>query len=134
MEDKEGEPDEELDEYEDDPRNRDKYELEPPPDHMRYTGGTRNAAADVSAKDRGRRPDDAEQAAEEDDEDKRSPDYGEPAFVDGQIAQGGKRLRYVDGHADYLGDVLNLTSPRDQFNPNFTKGETYSDSLWALRA
>lgn len=137
---------------------RDKYADEPPPDHIRYTGGVRpmpkaqtqgdeqaNATADTTAALI------AADAAVEDIEEEvdaakeiqrqmrqgEQPDSSsgsEPLWVPGQIRQGGKKLRYTDGVADYFRDVLNRSNPLDQFEPNASMGHTYSDMDFALKA
>jgi len=54
--------------------------------------------------------------------------------VPGQIRQGGKKLRYEDGYADYFRDVLNTTNPYERFEPDHSKGQTYSDMDFAKLA
>ena len=58
----------------------------------------------------------------------------EPLWVPGQIRQGGSKLPYVDGHADYFRDVLNTSDPMQRFTPDYSKGHTRTDMDFALRA
>jgi hypothetical protein len=139
---------------------RDKYEDEPPPDHIRYTGGVRpapkaetrdqvessNATVDLNAtlaaedaacasiKDEKYDASQAIHDAMRKDAEKESSDDEEPLWIPGQIRQGGKRLPYVDGHADYYRDVLNTTDPMSRFIPDYSQGHTYADMDFPMKA
>ena len=105
---------------------RDKYEFVPPPDEERYTHGV----APHPSLSRDSNATANEEPKADDEEDERSvtdSEDNEPQWVEGQIRQGGTKLRYSDGHADYHRDVLNCSHPDKAFVENFDRGETYSD-------
>uniref|UniRef100_A0A7S4KT79 Uncharacterized protein n=1 Tax=Guillardia theta TaxID=55529 RepID=A0A7S4KT79_GUITH len=101
---------------------KDRYRDMPPPDEIRYTHGMRTGK---SAR---------EGAIIQNMTDKSSADSSdddEPAWVDGQIKQGGKKIKYYYGRTNYWRDVLNQTDPWEQFEPDLHKGQTYADFMFA---
>ena len=135
---------------------RDKYADEPPPTHIRYSGGmppppnevvelVRNSSLDLNATlaaedaacasiDKEGQNDGAMEAIMKADMNKDSTDDDdEPLWIPGQVRQGGKKLKWVDGHADYWRDVLNTTDPTLRFEPNHSIGECSEAGLFCLR-
>ena len=135
---------------------RDKYADEPPPNHIRYSGGmppppndvvelVRNSTLDLNATlaaedaacasiGKEDQNDGAMEAIMKADMNKDSTDDDdEPLWIPGQVRQGGKKLKWVDGHADYWRDVLNKTDPTLRFEPNHSIGEFSEAGLFCLR-
>jgi len=106
---------------EDDDETKDRYRDLPPPDELRYTHGVRTAKSgrDNILLENMTKSSDTESSTDE------------PAWVDGQIKQGGKKLKYNYGRCNYYKDVANISDPWEQFEPDLLKGQTYADFMFA---
>eukprot|EP00286_Rhodomonas_abbreviata_P000194 CAMPEP_0181290162 /NCGR_PEP_ID=MMETSP1101-20121128/1271_1 /TAXON_ID=46948 /ORGANISM="Rhodomonas abbreviata, Strain Caron Lab Isolate" /LENGTH=448 /DNA_ID=CAMNT_0023394437 /DNA_START=328 /DNA_END=1670 /DNA_ORIENTATION=+ len=105
---------------------RDKYEFNPPPDKDRYSHGVSPATLAGEPESESSSTKDEEEKKEKKKENENSED-DEPQWVEGQVKMGGRRLKYVDGWADYHRDILNDTYPGHAFVANGSRGETFSD-------